>query len=462
MGSARFVCAPSRSGFAAILAACVLLVCGSVPSWAQKPAAVPGAGIMLDALVAGDNPWEMTTADFERKFAPLRLQWLSKTKDQARFFGNYGFWNGELKFKEAIVEFQGGRLFRVNLSLFNRGDSRNQLPTKEAFDQWIAAAAKTVSSHTGIEPVDLGRQGSSSVKASGLTWVAGPSIYLLEDSFQKQDKATGQEFRPEFIRLRIYAAPKAFGLGTKTPAAVTIPQQVSKGSLAANLVKEPGGDIYIRNVPMVDQGPKGYCAVATAERVFRYYGMTVDQHEMAQVANTGSGGGTNPEAMMQALFALQGRLHVHVRAITKWDYAEFGKMLDDYNHEAKRNKKPLVGMGGQRVIDIGAIYAAMDPASLKDAKTVRSKAGYVKFQRALSEHIDKGVPILWSVHLGIFPEPGIPQARGGHMRLIIGYNVKTGEIIYSDSWGARHAMKRMPMDNAWAMTTGMYYVEPSQ
>jgi hypothetical protein len=46
------------------------------------------------------------------------------------------------------------------------------------------------------------------------------------------------------------------------------------------------------------------------------------------------------------------------------------------------------------------------------------------------------------------------------MRLITGYNNKTGEIIYSDSWGARHSMKRMPADNAFAMTTGLYYMEP--
>ena len=56
----------------------------------------------------------------------------------------------------------------------------------------------------------------------------------------------------------------------------------------------------------------------------------------------------------------------------------------------------------------------------------------------------------------------IPQAKGGHMRLIIGYNNKTNEIIYSDSWGAKHAMKRMPSDNAFPMTTGLYFMEPSE
>ncbi|MEI6535279.1 MAG: hypothetical protein WCN98_08070, partial [Verrucomicrobiaceae bacterium] len=76
--------------------------------------------------------------------------------------------------------------------------------------------------------------------------------------------------------------------------------------------------------------------------------------------------------------------------------------------------------------------------------------------------IDRGVPLMWSVELGLFKEGNLPQSHGGHMRLIIGYNLKSGEILYSDSWGAAHALKRMPMDNACAMTTGLYYLEPLQ
>jgi len=445
---------------AILLTACSLLLLCPLISRAQQ-SGTSGSTVMLDSLVGGETLWDTTIEKFETEFARARLQWLTKTKDQARFFGNYGVWNGELKVTEAVIEFQNGKLFRTNLSLFNRGDSRTDIPTKAALDQLLESVKKSVTAHAGVQPVDLGKQGSSAVKALGYAWVTKPSIYLLEYSFQKDTKPGGQQFQPEFVRLRVYAAPKQLGFGTRSPTGTTNAPQVNKGSLTANLTKDAGGDVYIKNMPMVDQGPKGYCVVATAERVFRYYGMPVDQHEMAQVANTGAGGGTNPETMMKSLTALQGRLHVHVRSITKWDFTEFNKLLADYNREAKRNKQREVSIAGQHVIDIGAIFGSMDPASLKDAKTVKTKAGYDKFQRSVAEHIDKGVPLMWSVHLGLYPEPEIPQARGGHMRLIIGYNAKTKEIIYSDSWGATHAMKRMPMDNAWAMTTGLYFMEPS-
>ena len=102
----------------------------------------------------------------------------------------------------------------------------------------------------------------------------------------------------------------------------------------------------------------------------------------------------------------------------------------------------------------------MDGETLKASRTERDRSGYGKFQRGIAGLIDQGVPAMWGVMLGLLPEPEIPQASGGHMRLIIGYNLKTNEILYTDSWGAEHALKRMPIANAYAMTTGLYYMEP--
>ena len=46
------------------------------------------------------------------------------------------------------------------------------------------------------------------------------------------------------------------------------------------------------------------------------------------------------------------------------------------------------------------------------------------------------------------------------MRLIIGYNAKTNDIFYSDSWGAGHERKRMSAADAWTITTGLAKIEP--
>ena len=97
--------------------------------------------------------------------------------------------------------------------------------------------------------------------------------------------------------------------------------------------------------------------------------------------------------------------------------------------------------------------------TLMEGRT-HSHSEFGKFQREIQRDIDQGIPLLWSVQLGIVSEPGVPQNAGGHMRLIIGYNTKTNELIFSDSWGAGHEQKRMAMDDGWTITTGVAAIEP--
>lgn len=83
------------------------------------------------------------------------------------------------------------------------------------------------------------------------------------------------------------------------------------------------------------------------------------------------------------------------------------------------------------------------------------------FERKIKLHVDKGVPLLWSVMLGVIPEPSVKASQPtGHMRLIVGYNEKTKEIVYSDSWGIGNEAKRMPLADAWAINTGLLTIEP--
>jgi hypothetical protein len=415
----------------------------------------------LDALVTGDQLWETTPELLESNFKGSGLQWLSAAKDQARFFGaGLNLWNKEVSVLEAIAEFQNGKLARVNLSLFNRGDSENPLATRAEFEAAVDTLKKTLGAQLGAPPIERGKDSSSAVKAMGWMWLKAPTAYLLEYSYEKEVKSQNKEFRPEFIRLRVAPIPKPQSLlSSGTPAGN---QPVSKASLTANITKDPNGDVVIKNVPMVDQGPKGYCAVATAERVLRYYGLDVDQHEMAEVANTASGAGTSPTEMVKALQALTGRLKVHIRVLKDWEYGDFTRMIGDYNRSAKHNKRPEINLAGMHVIDIEEIYGSMDGDSLKQSVAAPGKAAYSRFQRAVTDTVNKGIPVMWGVELGIYKEQDLPQPHGGHMRLIIGYNMQTNEILYSDSWGAAHALKRMPMDNACAMTTGLYYLEPNQ
>ena len=289
----------------------------------------------LDELVAGESAWQMTAAQFEQQFQKTRFDWLSDKKDQARFFGpGLSLWEGSVKLNEAIIEFTPeGNPSRMTFSIFSRGDSDQLAHTRDQFESQIKMLRDTISKRLAVASTERGKDKTSAVAAEGFVWMKSPTAYLLEYSYQREVKSRDIEFRPEFIRLRVAR------VGGKSAApAATAATGVSKASLAANLKRAENGDVYISNVPMVDQGPKGYCAVATAERVFKYYGIPVDQHEMAQVADTGAGGGTSPDKMYEALNKLEGRLRVRVRVIENWDFKKFMDEVADYNKEASAPK----------------------------------------------------------------------------------------------------------------------------
>jgi hypothetical protein len=150
---------------------------------------------------------------------------------------------------------------------------------------------------------------------------------------------------------------------------------------------------------------------------------------------------------------------VKVRSLYEWNIRDFLKMLEDYNRATKRGKlAPEVELPRQ-MIDADSWFAQMKPEIFKQVR-MKNSADFGRFKRAIQRSIDEGVPLLWSVRLGIVSEKEIPQASGGHMRIIIGYNTATNEILYSDSWGVGHEEKRMSIDDAWTITNGLSTLQP--
>jgi hypothetical protein len=289
------------------------------------------------------------------------------------------------------------------------------------------------------------------VKAAGLVWKTNEAEFLLEYSVTKTATVP---FRAEFIRLTVTPPEKQKSL-------VEASQSASQGSVKFNgpghVKKDPGGDVWIDDIPMVDQGEKGYCVVATAERVMRYYGVRVDEHELAQLANTSAEKGTSNEAMFEALQKLCNRLRVKTRSVVEFDNKRLNVLITDYNRTALKGKR--ADEINPYVKNLTEMYQQMNPDLLREALT-KNPAEMDRVFRLFQRHIDSGIPVVWSVMIGILPQPKDPKGFGGHTRLIIGYNAQTREIIYSDSWGLGHEKKRMPLADAWTMTLSANTIEP--
>jgi hypothetical protein len=146
----------------------------------------------------------------------------------------------------------------------------------------LAAITADLNELTGRQPTDRGRDAGSAVKAEGRIWEANGTRYLLEWSATKGSNLRAIPFRAEFIRLTVRpntSVPVPIGTTPETS------RDIVKRFVGRDHVERiTGGDVKLKGLPMVDQGEKGYCVVASVERVLRYYGATVDQHELAQVA----------------------------------------------------------------------------------------------------------------------------------------------------------------------------------
>jgi len=245
--------------------------------------------------------------------------------------------------------------------------------------------------------------------------------------------------------------------------------------LATNVVRDPRGDVFVDNVPMVDQGAKGYCAAAAAERILRYFGTDVDEHEIAAAAGTTAESGTSVDAMVKTVVALGKRYRFAVQTVAgdagesdESRIANLDKRVAQYNKTAKRMKKPQIEesvyvrrSGNMISYNPGAAAEAMDAEVLKEMKTNGAgKARYQMFLKNVRKNVAAGQPLLWGVTLGIYPEADLPQARGGHLRLILGYNDRKGEILYTDSWGKGHELKRMPEGWAWTISRCLMAMKP--
>ena len=243
-----------------------------------------------------------------------------------------------------------------------------------------------------------------------------------------------------------------------------LPISAGKAKIRDNVAKSPNGDVFIDGVPMVDQGQKGYCAAAVAERVLRYYGNSVDEHEIAQQAGTSAQGGTRVADMKKAVTAIGERSGLGYQEIVSMS-SGLGDVEDEvsrYNKAAKAEKKPQLSIADYtrgNVVYVSELRDAMDG---KVVYRMRQKDPRLKkFLAGVRQQVNAGIPVFWGVTLGIFPERGVnPQTSGGHMRLIIGYNDKKKEILFSDTWGEGHELKRMPEDWAFAITHDAFFLKP--
>lgn len=413
--------------------------------------------VSIDGLLRDAALW---TAPADEKtvlpnHAALGLEWVdpsvrARSEHPCMRFDGRRVW-------ELLATFERGRASQIVASLYNRGDAGSI--GADDFKTLLTSAQSALTRWSGSAPSPVKEmKGPANTRVFARAWVRAPHQVILQWSI-------GAGGLPEFIRLRLTPAAS---IGASGAAAAAVAMQSSataprvpilnSAALRARVRREPNGDCYLPDVPMVDQGQKGYCAAAVTERVLRYYGRDFDQHQVAQMAGSTAEGGTGGDDLVTAVSRIARGLDLNFRKLIEMDVQKYLRLIDDYNRAARKQK--LAPFEPGLMIDVGQMYVALDPATLRAVRTART-VDMRQFFSTAQENVGMGVPLLWGVQLGVVAEtPELPQASGGHMRLIIGCNPRTQEILYSDSWGSGHALKRMPLADAWTITTGLYTMLP--
>lgn len=231
--------------------------------------------------------------------------------------------------------------------------------------------------------------------------------------------------RGEYVAVRIIPTSVADGEATERVSRADLREK-----LGQRVERRDNGDVILRDMPMVDQGPKGYCVPATWERVMRYVGIPADMYVLAMAGATSVGGGTSVSRMM------------------------FG-----VNDIIRRNGRRSVTEGGRittrgiaRMIDNGLplMWQMVVVDEVNSSVTDRSRQ-----RQSVTD---------WDVYVEELKPWRLAARRirksdgGGHVCMIIGYNEKTKEVAISDSWGPAYAERWITEEEANAITSGQIYV----
>ena len=223
------------------------------------------------------------------------------------------------------------------------------------------------------------------------------------------------------------------------------------------------GDVYLSGIPMINQGQTAYCAVASAARVLQNYGIDMTMEDMAELACSSETCGTNIGKWEDALRRVANSHGMELRTVhdvTDTDQP-IQRLLYDYNHTARDmglDELYTWDYANAFVMNYKKLSEDREYAVQREVMLSNDRACDA-FEKNVMERINESDPLFWTVRLGDVPEKGVAQGdHSPHMRLIIGYNEERGEVLYSDSWGEGHELKRMDGQDALSITQGMYYL----
>ena len=229
--------------------------------------------------------------------------------------------------------------------------------------------------------------------------------------------------------------------------------------LVAGCAARRAAPVLVSAPPVVQRAP-GWCAPASLSRALACAGVSIDQAELARRGGCTPDGGAAAAAFCRALRTTLALRGLALSPLVETDPSAALAIARRYDAEAEKLGLPPLSREGASAggaLSLDALFADARPEPMR-----RARAGeLLRFRRAVARGLSRGRPALWGVVLGIVPEPGPigAAARGGHVRLLVGFDPERGLVSYSDPWAPDCAVKEMPEEDACAVTMALWALE---
>lgn len=347
----------------------------------------------------------------------------------AAFAGGYTLF-GAMPYSVALYSDADGKVGNISIVYANKGDFGSTagfaqdhfktIGTKPpgSLEEAMALDEKTVSAAltSVLGEGSSQRYGEGDNRRTVTRWDWNSHAFILSNE------------EGEYVSLAIVSTAMADSGGKST----LMSDAQLKKRLIDSVVSGDNGDVRITEIPMVDQGPKGYCVPATFERTMRTMGLEADMYLLAMVGESAAGGGTVVSILLE-----------NVKSAV---YRKGRRTKDDEIRSLKlRDVKRYIDQGAPVM---WTMHSIKEYNSIANENTAGRAAGDAAFREAITAK---------ALKLSEKEKPEINR----HICMIIGYNESTNEIAVSDSWGKEFELRWVPLEAAeWVSSGKLFMILP--
>jgi hypothetical protein len=393
-----------------------------------------------------DSLWTQTPETFRKTFGPSEIyKWKSPLKRVLTY--NSGDSKTELSFFEHPVDkgtfsFKSNKLQAMRLT-FKKPEA---ISSKETYLEYLSKLAKQIEGLAKIGTPRLRKRKSGDDYSFTYSW-RSPEYYIsLRCRCSIDAKA---KFNPGKSRFSIFRRIPVVAAGEKFEASSEEPPQIDENS---KLKTNDKGDYYLE-VPMRKEGSHKECLYYSVKRIFDYYKTAPKDRNWKKIKAGLELNVKGAKGLKRVFSSVIGECRCDVSKIASTrifdDFNRVMGFIRDYNKNAGEMEKKRIN--SFKATSFEKLLTLMDEDVL--VKTRDNSEKIAKFKSGVCKEINEEKPVLWVVFLGVVKEKVKPLvSSGGYVRIIVGYNPKTNEVIYSDNWGKGHELKKMSWEKAWAIT----------